>query len=183
MTMEQVVVEWRAAQPLTPETLRAATRDVSWCHRIHNVAHLRSYIGNDGRDMVCVFAAPDAEAVRRSGRQSGAAVHTVWTARVLESAGATMTDGRMVVMVRRRFDVPADFAALHALEEKGGWCLQQYGLNHLRSYLSADALRSLCLYAAPDAEAVRQVQRKLAMPFEQAWPAAVCVIADVPAQA
>jgi hypothetical protein len=183
--MEQVIVEWSARKPYTPETLRAASAGVSWCHRIHNVTHLRSYLGGDGTRLVCVFAAPDAEAVRRAGRQAGSPVHTIWTAAVHLAAPAAdaAVDNRPVVLVGRRFDQPAEFAALHAIEAKGSWCLDQHNVRHLRSYASLDGQRFLCLYEAPDAETVREVQRTVGLPFERAWSATQCVWANGPAAA
>lgn len=184
MSYESVVVEWQANTPYTPETLREASGAVSWCHRLYDVTHLRSYLGNGGRDIVCIFAAPDAEAVRRAGRQSGSPVHTVWTAQVVASPDASLTpaDGRTAVLVGRRFDQPADFDALQAMEEKGGWCLREHGVRHLRSYIAQDCRRLLCLYEAPDAEAVRTAQRRIGMPFEHIQSTTVCLWSEAPAQ-
>src|SRR3970040_964899 len=43
----------------------------------------------------------------------------------------------------------------------GGWCLKQHGVHHLRSYLSPDKRRMICIFEAPDAEAVRTVAVRL----------------------
>jgi hypothetical protein len=182
--MEQVIVEWRTDSPVAPEEVGAGSERASWCHRIHNVTHLLSYVGANGQDICCVFAAPDAEAVRRAGRQTGSPVHTVWTARVLAAPDAPLlpAEGNTTVIVGRRFSEPADFDALHAIEEKGGWCLQQHGVSHLRSYVAQDNRRSLCLYQAADAEAVRHAQRQVGMPYEQIWAATACLWAGAAAQ-
>lgn len=178
--MEQVIVEWTASKPYTPQTLREGSSGLSWCHRIHNITHMRSYLAGNGTDIVCVFAAPDAEAVRRSGRQTGSPTHTVWTAAVLPPDADVRAD-RPVVLVSRHFAEAPGFAALHDIEEKSDWCLQQHNVRHLRSYAAMDGRRYLCLYDAPDAEVVRHVQRTVGMPFDKVWSATVCLWADQPA--
>ena len=39
-----------------------------------------------------------------------------------------------------------------------------------RSDFSTDGRRSLCLYRAPDAEAVRLAQHEAGLPFDVVWP-------------
>ena len=55
----------------------------------------------------------------------------------------------------------------------GAWCLQQYGCRIVWTYLSGDGRRCLCVFGAPDAESVRQAQKRMGMPYEAAWPATV----------
>jgi len=43
----------------------------------------------------------------------------------------------------------------------------------IRSYFSKDRKRMICEYEAPDAEAVRRLQRTASMPFERIWTATV----------
>jgi hypothetical protein len=42
-----------------------------------------SYVTRDGLRMICVFDAPDAEAVRRAARQLGLRYDGVWSATVV----------------------------------------------------------------------------------------------------
>ena len=51
-------------------------------------------------------------------------------------------------------------------------CFQIHRVRLLRSYLSADRLRMICLYHAPDAESVRVAQRQSGLPADRAWTAA-----------
>jgi hypothetical protein len=44
----------------------------------------------------------------------------------------------------------------------------------LQSLFSLDRRRMLCLYAAPDAEAVRHAQRGAGLPFERIWTTTIC---------
>jgi hypothetical protein len=78
-----------------------------------------------------------------------------------------------VVVVERQFDPGVTMQELRALDESSSWCKNAYGVRLLQSYVSADGRRVICVYEAPDAEAVRVANRKAAAPFEQVWKAAV----------
>ena len=56
------------------------------CLAINEVRHVVSYLTPDGRRMICVFDAPDAEAVRRMARQLGYRYDDVWTATIVGAA-------------------------------------------------------------------------------------------------
>lgn len=76
-----------------------------------------------------------------------------------------------LVIVERVFDEPVEIEALAATEEQFSWCREQYRVTYLRSYFSKDKKRMLCLYEAPDAESVRELQRTAGMPVERIWAA------------
>jgi uncharacterized protein DUF4242 len=75
------------------------------------------------------------------------------------------------VIVERSFDEPIEFEALQTREEKVSWCLDQYKIRFLRSYLSSDKKRMICVYEAPDAESVRTANRLAEAPFDCVWTA------------
>jgi hypothetical protein len=77
------------------------------------------------------------------------------------------------IIVERKFDVPESMDALQAQEDRFAWCLEQHRVTFVRSYFSKDRRRMICEYEAPDAEAVRAVQRTAEMPFERIWAAEV----------
>ena len=77
------------------------------------------------------------------------------------------------VIVERSFSEPLEFAQLQALEERFAWCLEQHDVRFLHTYLSKDGRRMVCVYQAPDAEAVRKSQRQAGLPFDQVWTAQV----------
>ena len=54
-----------------------------WCLDAHGVRHVTSYLAPDGRRMICVFEAPDAEAIRRTAAQLGYQYDSIWTATVI----------------------------------------------------------------------------------------------------
>ena len=61
----------------------AAQRRNAPCLEVHGVRHLVSYVAPDGLRMICVFQAPDCEAVRRTARQLGYRYDRVWAATVV----------------------------------------------------------------------------------------------------
>ena len=56
-----------------------------------------------------------------------------------------------------------------AREDAHQWCLDTHGVSFVRTYFSQDRKRMICLYRAPDAEAVREAQRKAGMPLDAVW--------------
>ena len=83
--MAKVILEQRFDErPFDAERYRQAQTDNAWCLKAHDVSHVLSYVSSDGRRMICVFDAPDAEAVRRVSAQLGYSFDSVWSATVLE---------------------------------------------------------------------------------------------------
>ena len=77
------------------------------------------------------------------------------------------------IIVERKFDKKEVFDELQAQEDRFAWCLEQHRVEFIRSYFSTDRQMMICEYEAPDAEAVREVQRTANMPFERIWTAEV----------
>lgn len=77
------------------------------------------------------------------------------------------------VVVERSFEEPMRFDDLQAVEEAFAWCLEQNRVRFIRSYFSADRKRMICLYEAPDAEAVRNVNRQAGMPADRIYTVSV----------
>lgn len=77
------------------------------------------------------------------------------------------------VMVERKFEDGASFDELQAQEDGFAWCAEQHQVRFIRSYFSNDRKRMICEYEAPDAEAVRKLQRTASMPFDRIWTAQV----------
>ena len=77
------------------------------------------------------------------------------------------------VIVERTFPEPVVFGDVQALEDAHAWCLDLHGVRFLVSYFSDDRKRMICLYEAPDAEAVRRVNRQAKLPFDRAWVTSV----------
>jgi hypothetical protein len=179
--MQRVVVEKQFEQPITYDQYARIVRDEGkWCFEQYRVAYHATYLSADGRRTVCIFDAPDAEALRMVGRALGTAEGFAWSAEfhvpstVVPSHGGTAcaaSPGFETVVVERQFSNPVTIADLEAIPERANWCLEAHRVRHLGSYVARHGRRMLCIYEAPDAEAARLAQSKRNMPFESAWRA------------
>ena len=169
--MSTVVVERSFAEPVAFEDVQALEDRGGWCLEAHGVRFLRTWFSRDRRRMICLYEAPDAESVRLAERKAGVPFDRAWSARSIRHAGPE-PDGDAIV-IERLLPQPMDEAAIRAAVAGGAWCLEQYGCRIVSTHLSADGRRCVCVFAAPDAESVRQAQRRIGMPFETAWPATV----------
>ncbi len=77
------------------------------------------------------------------------------------------------VVVERSFVEPVQFDDIQALADRGAGCYEMHGVRFIRSFFSTDRRRMICLFEAPDAESVREVQRKSGVPFERVWAASI----------
>jgi len=173
--MTQLVLERSFDPPLTRDDVVTIARDSAWCFQTYRVSWLGSMLATGGHTMVCRFDAADAESIRQALRQARADMSRAWIGTTHEVADPAVAN----VVVERDFDAPADLAALQAQEDARQWCLDAHGVTFVRTYLAADCRRMLCLYAAPDAEAVRAAQQKAEMPFTSVWSYSTITIADV----
>jgi hypothetical protein len=82
---------------------------------------------------------------------------------------------RALVLVERRFEQPVVFDEFFALGQQNIACFESHDARFIRSYFSTDRRRMICLYQAPDAEAVRYANRMAGVPFDRVWPAQVLV--------
>lgn len=77
------------------------------------------------------------------------------------------------IIVERSFNEATEFEALQTRMKKISWCLDQHRIRFLRSYLSSDKKRMICVYEAPDAESVRTANRQAGLPFDSVWTASL----------
>jgi hypothetical protein len=167
--MSIVVVERSFPEPVRFDDLQAIEDRGAWCLAAHGVRFLRSYFSRDRRRMVCLYEAPDAESVRLAQQKATLPFDAAWTARSLRHAAAEAESDAIVV--ERSFPEPLDEAAIREAAAQGSWCLEQYGCRIVWSYLSLDGRKAACVFGGPDAESVRQSQRRAGMPFDRAWSA------------
>jgi Nickel responsive protein SCO4226-like len=167
-TMTDVVLERRFDQPLTAQAVLDLASDGAGCLARYRVNWYRSLLASDGRSMVCLFAAPDAESVRVGLRQAGADVTHCWAGSIHDAPSAPPL-ATANVLVQRGFAAPVELADIQAIEDAGAWCLEVRGVEFVRTYFARDCRRMVCLYRAPDAEAVRAAQREAKVPFDRVW--------------
>ena len=165
-----VILERSWDPPLTEADMQTMATMPQDCFELHRVAWRGSMLSADGRDLVCHFAAPDAESARIALQQVGADVARLWPGTMHDAPGVSGDDippGN--VAVTRRFDAPVEFAGIQALEEAAAACLELHRVRFLRSFFSSDRRHMICVYRAPDAESVRLAQREAQMPVEKVW--------------
>lgn len=184
--MAFVVAERTMPAPVSLAQLCDGIIQGKWCNDLYGVTHCGSLLAPDHRRVVCFYQAPDAESVRGTSQRLNVPYDHIWSATlhgpvdsgpvtaVTAAAESAESPAGSTVLVQRGFDAPAVFEDLQAREEVYGWCLIQHQVRFLQSFLSMDRRRMLCLYAAPDAEAVRRVQRQADLPVEQLWRAELC---------
>ena len=179
--MASIVVEREFAHRHDDDELSRLVHSAEWCMGRYGVRSRRHYFAVDGSRVVCIFEAPDAEAVRSVGRAAGIdAPRHLWTATIelgrdrdADRAPTLAEAGYSLVVVERSLPEPVVFSEVQSIEDASRSCFDMRRIAFLRAYFSLDGRRMLCLYAAPDAEAVRVANRQAGLPFEAAWPARV----------
>jgi len=82
--MAWVIVERSFDEPVSFQEVQDREDAVAWCMDLHEVRFVRSFFSTDGRRMVCLYEAPDAEAVRIANRQAGNPYDRIWTTEIFE---------------------------------------------------------------------------------------------------
>ena len=173
--MEHVVSERIFEAPMTVRRYTEIGRAGASCFDLYRVTYKGSYLSLDGLRAICIFDAPDAEALRSVGRDINLPAQVVWSGTCHHPAvtADAASDGRQTVIVERTFGKPESLDNLQALEDAAAWCLGAYRVDFLKTYFSLDRKRMVCVYAGPDAEAVRRVQDTTRLPYDSAWSAQV----------
>jgi hypothetical protein len=175
--METVVVERLFPSPVSFEEIAASREAGRWCADLYGVSHLRAYIEPAGLRTVCIYRAPDVQAVRNINHRLGGTYERMWRGSMHVDGGdpdPSSTPGRedeVLAVVERSLQAGTGLAELSRIEAGGRWCMDQHRIRFLCTYVAADSGRMLCVYAAPDAESVRIAQRTIGMPVDRVWPA------------
>jgi len=174
--MAFVILEQCLPPPVRIADVEALECQSEWCRQQYRVRHVSSLLSIDGQHLVCLFDAPDAEALRSVMRQLSQPYAALWAASVhappqQPPTAPLPTSEPALVVVERRFPQPVDFESVQAIEERGARCLEAHRVRFLRTYFARDRCRMICLYNAPDAESVRVAQTQAGMMLERAWAA------------
>jgi hypothetical protein len=78
LAQANVFASWRFDEPVPLEDLRAPGDAGSVCLHNHRVRFLRMFVANDGRRVIGLLLAPDAESVRHALRDAKQPVERVW---------------------------------------------------------------------------------------------------------
>jgi hypothetical protein len=166
--MEIVVVERRFAAPVSAAGVQADDAAARWCFDQYRCQPSFHLLRLDGRQLCCVFRAPDLEAIRRTAQALGmtppdAAWQAVLDApeddlaKLGERAAAAAADGRLVVVEA------SDDAAAQALAEPGRHTV-------LGSFLATDRRRLLGLCRSADGSTTGPSRERRRAHY---WPAVV----------
>jgi len=170
--MELVLVERRFAEPVSFEEIQALETAGAWCLQSYNVRFLQTLFSRDRKRMLCLYEAPDAEAVRLAESQAEVPYDRAWTCQRLKPEKPVPgTLPAEYVVVEREFPsaVTTEFAQERYRESS--WCFDTYRAIHLESFLAIDGLNMVCVFRAPDAEAVRMANAKGGARFSDLWTA------------
>ena len=164
--MADIFVEREFDPPLTRDDVLDMAAQSVGCFGIYKVEWIESFLSLDGRKMFCHFSTPDVESLRLAFRQStGSVPLVIWSGSIHDSSGVLTAS----VLVERSFVEPVLLDDIHAMEVANSWCLETRNVKHQRSFFARDKKRMLCLYNAPDAQAVREAQQQAGMPMDSAW--------------
>jgi hypothetical protein len=152
-------------EPLTVEDVSAGGRELRWCLDVHRCRWHGSFLALDGRTMICSFSGPDMESARIALRDPDMDLSHFWAGTEYRGANTVAPN----VVVERQFEAPVLFEDIKALSQAAAWCLDTYNVKYSHSIHSLDRKRMLCFYSAPDAEAVRSVQREARAPVSAIW--------------
>jgi len=172
--MAIVVVERDFEVPAVFEDVAAQEEAFAWCLEENGVNFLHTYFAIDKKKMVCVYNAPDAEAVRRTQRQAAMPVTTIWSAETLIADGATAPrpDGsRAIVVVERKFPETIALDQMRQMLKNNEWCFTANAVDVVDTYVTPSCDSTICVFTAPDAEAVRKANRTLKLPAQRVWSA------------
>jgi hypothetical protein len=161
-----IFVERDLNPPVTAQEVLAMAQQATHCLKLHGIDWVESYLSVSGKSLVCHFISPDTETTRTAIRQTGSDFRAVWAGTLHEGAAS---DEMATVMVTRCFDEPAALDDIQAIEDAGIACLKMRDVTFVKTLFSTDRKRMMCLYQAPDAEAVRDAQREAGMPVDQIW--------------
>lgn len=157
-------------QPLDDQAFWEKTRRSLSCLDLYRVTWRQSLLSTDGHHLVCWFDSPDAESTRLALRQAGSHEVAPWAGTVHDAPSPPAPPPEAAnVVVERSFDAPVTLDEIQSIEDAGASCLEMRRVEFARTIFSRDQKRMICLYRAPDAEAVREAQREANMPFDAIW--------------
>ncbi|NEP16954.1 MAG: DUF4242 domain-containing protein [Leptolyngbya sp. SIO4C1] len=136
-------------------------READWQH---------SFIASDGCRSLCDFEVAYAEAIRAACRVARMPFERVWRFEIWSGQypDALLTCQSPIVaeFTYATPITPADYAQA---KQQAGPCLSEAEVRSLATLMASDGRRSICLFEAASAEAVRLAFRKAQIPFQRVW--------------
>jgi hypothetical protein len=168
--MTELILERRFEPAITPAEVIALGEASGGCFALYRVEWRQSFLSMDGHRLICWLSAPDAESARLALRQGGVGEHRLWPGTVHDAPDTGAPTWQQAnVAVERCWAEPVALDDIQSIEDAGAGCLATHQVRFARTFFSSDRRRMICLYQAPDAEAVRNAQRQAGMPLESVW--------------
>ncbi len=170
-----VVVERSFDAPCDASALQAKEDAVAWCLQAHRVEFLFSFFSRDQRQMACLYEAPDAEAVRATQIKGDLPFDTIYsTLPLFEEPCGEQPPNFEVVVVQREFPPgTCTHEAARQMWQSGKGCGDLYRVTLRQSFVSTNGDRTLCYFAAPDADTTRLACDQTGQPYTRIWSASV----------
>lgn len=169
--MTEVIVERHPFEPLTAADAAAIIAGGDDCRAIHRLTWHRSLLSADGQQMICHLTSPDLESVRLALKMGPQPMSfDVWSCTVRDAPGLSNAElAQANVLAGFKFERPVTAEALTVIEGNAGVCLKNHRVRSLRSFISSDGRRVICLCRAADAESVRIALRESELPVERVY--------------
>jgi len=171
--MSYVVVERSFETPVDLPAISAQEKAFGWCLETHRVRFLLTYVAADRSRMLCIYDAPDAEAMRATQREAAMPFDRIWAAQLHGQELPKAPEGKETVVVTRTHGQPVSMEQLARVSKLAGGCMQVHRVDPLGALLCTSGLRQVCLFAAPDAEAVRVANHQSQLPVDEVFKANV----------
>jgi uncharacterized protein DUF4242 len=169
--MTDVLVERHAEEPLSDAEIARMAEAGGACREAHRVRWKGTLLSADARDLICHFAAADLESVRWVVKAQGTLRARIWSCTLRDQPDLTADElAQSNVYVSWQFDEPIAAEELESIEENGAVCLSSHRVRFLRTFVSNDRRRVVCLCRAADAESVRLALREAKPAVERVWP-------------
>ncbi len=131
----------------------------------HTVPWEDGYLAMDGRRMLCRFGVPGPAALRRDMQKARTDTRVLWPGRTYR----TRTESAVNVVAEQRFASALSAGEIRDIGEVCAGCSATHRVHIVRTLVSPDRTRVLCLYRAPDAESVRLVYHQAKVPVDTIW--------------
>jgi hypothetical protein len=172
--MEFVVVERRFEQPVEFIDIQEQEKLGAWCLDTYQVRFLKTFFSRDRRRMLCLYEAPDAEAVRLAETQAKLPFESAWTCHYLQGGEQPLhASAKELVVVERIFPEPITKEFVLTTFCSAGECMKLHRASYVESFLGQDGRRMVCVFRAPDAEAVRTANTQAGVPYSEVWTASL----------
>jgi Nickel responsive protein SCO4226-like len=172
--MSEIVLIRKFDKPISADYLHQATIALGWCRTLYGVNPSIHFLALDGQRCACIFDAPDAEAVRNVIRAGGRSEpEALWPCTVHpgpndDGVSAPVQHDCALILTERLF---ARRSQSDERQTDGAFPADRNCVRFVRSYISHDRGRAICLYTAPDVELVREAHEAAGVEFERIWPA------------